>query len=59
MTGQQRVSSMIVMALQEFARGVPSSNLVKDVEIKPVIIIKFKLIMKILSHLNLYKIVIN
>ena len=34
-----------VMALKEFARGVSSSNLAEPVEIKLVIIIKFKLIL--------------
>ena len=38
--------------------GVPSSNLGKAVEIKPVIIIKFKLIMIILSNLKYYKLVV-
>ena len=45
------------MALQEFAKRVPSLNLGEAVELKP-IIIKFKLIMLLLSDLKQYKFVI-
>ena len=41
-----------IMALQEFAWRVTASNLGKAVEIKPVIVVKFKLIMIPLSYLK-------